>query len=175
MSNKILMIIAQDDFRDEEYFETKGVLELYGFAVLTASITRDNCRSMFNETVEPDLSVIEADAEDYAAVVLVGGKGALSLLKSEDVERVVREAYDKLLVVSAICIAPVILAKYGLLRGRRATVYENDVSRDAFIQAGVQFIEQDVVVDGKIVTANGPKAADKFGKAIVDVLKPGQI
>jgi len=77
-------------------------------------------------------------------------------------------------MTNLLCILPVILAKAGVLKGKKATVWSSLMDRvpvrileenDAIYQ------EKSVVVDGKIITANGPAAAEEFAKAIVEVLK----
>ena len=77
-------------------------------------------------------------------------------------------------VLAAICISPIILTKAGVLKGKKATVWSSPLDKSwiKVLQESGQAIyqEEDVVVDGKIITANGPAAAGRFGQAIVEVL-----
>ena len=80
-----------------------------------------------------------------------------------------KDADAKGKVVAAICIAPRILANAGLLEGVKATCYESET--EAIKKLGADFQPNDVVRDGKFVTANGPHAATDFGKAIAQALE----
>jgi len=71
-------------------------------------------------------------------------------------------------VVGAICIAPGILARAGILKGRKATVFPSEI--EALKRNGAFYTALPVVIDGRIVTASGPEAAEEFGKALVKTL-----
>ncbi len=74
--------------------------------------------------------------------------------------------------MGAICIAPTILAYAGVLEGKKATVWNQDGKQaEILTKNGAEFVDELVVVDGKIVTANGPPAAEAFGKKILEMLK----
>ena len=66
--------------------------------------------------------------------------------------------------MAAICIAPVTLANAGLLKGRKATVYQSQT--DALVRGGAHYTKAAVQVDGRIITADGPDSATRFGEAI---------
>jgi len=72
-------------------------------------------------------------------------------------------------VLAAICLAPAILAKAGILKGKKATVWEG--ARNKVVAGGAAYREGPVVIDGKIITANGPSAAAQFGKSIKQLLE----
>ncbi|MEM2674590.1 MAG: DJ-1/PfpI family protein, partial [Candidatus Hadarchaeales archaeon] len=71
--------------------------------------------------------------------------------------------------VCAICIAPVILANAGLLENRKATVWDGEFRR-MLEEKGAKYVNKSVVVDGNIITANGPGAASEFGRTIAKEL-----
>jgi protease I len=73
---KVLMVIAPETFRDEEYAHPKEVLESRGARVVTASTRPGTCVGKLGMTAEAEISVAEADALDYDAVVFVGGAGS---------------------------------------------------------------------------------------------------
>ena len=72
---RILMVIAPEDFRDEELFTPMGIFEAEGAEVTIASTRLGLARGMLGESASPDLLIAEARAEDYAAIVVVGGMG----------------------------------------------------------------------------------------------------
>ncbi len=168
-SSKVLVIIAQNGFRDEEFFVTKKVLEENGFKVVVASKTTDLAFGMLGGAYKPDLALKKVKLRGYKAVVFVGGVGAKDYFDYKPALKIAREAYRKGLVIGAICIAPVILAKAGVLKGKKATVWYGEAQ--ILEELGAIYTGKDVEVDGKIVTANGPWAVKKFARTLVQIIK----
>jgi len=170
---KILMIIAFRDFRDQEYFVPKKVFEESKIEVKTASDKKGTAIGADGGDVKVDYLVSEASAEGFDAIVFVGGPGAIEHLDNESSYRLAKETVEKGKVLGAICISPLILAKAGVLNGKKATVWTDFTKSQAKIlkENGAIFEGKEVVVDGKIVTGNGPEAAEKFAKEIVNLLK----
>jgi protease I len=169
---KAVMIIAFRDFRDAEYFVPKEILEKAGVEVKTASNKMGTAIGADGGDTNVDLLVSQINVADFDAIIFVGGPGCLSALDNEDSYRVAREAVSQGKILASICISPVILAKSGVLKGKKATVWNDWTKSQAKIleKEGAIFEEKPVVVDGKIITANGPQAAEDFGKAILDLL-----
>lgn len=161
------MIIPPERFRDEELFDTRAVLQSAGHSVTVASTRVGQCSGsrgghMHAEALGPQR------AADYDAVVFVGGGGSKLLWHDEDALRLAREAADCEKVLGAICLAPVILGNAGVLRGHDATVAGTEART---IEAcGANYVGPGVVVDRRIVTANGPKSSTLFGQRIVELL-----
>jgi protease I len=164
----VLMVIAPETFRDEEYADPKEVLESRGATVVTASTRRGTCTGKLGMTTEATVSVSEADALDYDAVVFVGGAGAKVFFDDPFAHALARAARESKRVLGAICIAPSILAHAGLLRGWPVSAFE---SQRADLEAhGAIWTGRPVTVEGHIITANGPEAARDFGSALADTL-----
>lgn len=173
---KILFVIAKKDFRDVEYFTPKIILENAGYNVETASNGKagESAVGADGGKVRIDINLANADADYFDAVVFIGGPGALENLDNEESYRLIRETIAKNKLLAAICIAPVILAKAGVLRGKKATVWTSFSDKSAIKileNNGAEFVNEDVIEDGNIITANGPKAAEKFAKAIIGKIK----
>lgn len=181
----ILIVIAKKDFQDYEFLETKRVLEqVHDKQVHTLKIvssTAGDCRGRFGALVKATLSCADAltaikqplsHPDAVHAVVFIGGGGALSLLDVPDALEFARQAAKRRKVLAAICIAPVILAKAGVLEGQKATVWDdgNGTQTRILKQGGATILPQHVVIDGSIITADGPQAARDFGKAILKAL-----
>jgi len=174
MKKKILMAIAFKDFRDEEYFIPKCIFEDSGFTVKTVSTERGTAVGVHGGEAEIDFILEESDIKDYDAILLVGGGGALKHLDNEKVYKIIGNAYEKRVLIGAICIAPVILVKAGVLKNKRATVWTASMERSLqkmLEESGVVYEEKSVVCDGNIITANGPEAAGEFAEEIVAFLK----
>ncbi len=165
----ILMIIASNNFRDEEYNHPREIFEEEGAMVTVASSTKKEVTGMLGMKVTPDILISEVNIDDYDAVIFVGGMGSSEYWDDEKAHEIAKEAYEKDKVVGAICIAPVTLARAGLLKGKKATVFSSEIEN--IKKEGAIYTGNSVEVDGKIVTGNGPSAAKEFGKKIVELLK----
>lgn len=166
---KVVMIIASSDFRDEELFETKAVLENEGVEVTIASSSLSPSRGMLGGKAKPEVLLNDVKVADYDGVVFVGGIGAQEYWDSAVAHNIAKDAvsFDK--VLGAICIAPVTLANSGVLRNKRATVWGSEGGK--LRSKGAVYTKKNVEVDGKIVTADGPTSARQFGESILDLLK----
>ena len=172
-NKKIAIIVAFKDFRDEEYFVPKEILEGAGAEVKTASNKMGRALGADGGEVEIDLLVSEINPADFDAIIFIGGPGCLENLDNENSYKVARETVFQNKVLASICISPVILAKAGVLEGKKATVWSSPLDRGPvkiLKENGAIYQDEMVVVDGKIITGNGPGAAEEFGKAIVEVL-----
>ena len=168
---KVLFVICQENFRDEELSHPREEVAAAGAAVSVASRDKAPARGMLGAVETPDLRIRDAKAGEYDAVVAVGGRGTPDhLWNDDDLHRLLREAKAAGKVVGGICLSGATLAIAGVLKGVEATCYATDASKSEMRKGGAVFVEKPVVVSGKIVTANGPPAARDFGKAIVEAL-----
>ncbi len=171
MVNNILMIIAQNDFRDEEFLEPKKVFESNNSKITVASVTTKEARGMLNTTVKPDIRIADANANDYDAIVVVGGMGSKKYLwENKKLHNLLQDANNKNKIIAAICISPVVLAKSKLLTDKKCTVFNDPESIKLISKAGGIYENKDVRVDGNIITGRDPKSAKKFGKEIIKAL-----
>lgn len=165
---KVVMIIASDKFRDEEYQEPRKLLEKEGAEVVVASSTLNFVRGMISTKVKPDILLSQIRPQDFDAVIFVGGSGAQEYYLNQVAHTIAKDTVNAKKVLGAICIAPVILANAGVLTGRKATVFPSEANK--LKARGIQYIDNDVVEDEKVITGRGPDAAKKFGEAIVRAL-----
>ncbi|MBN2518806.1 MAG: DJ-1/PfpI family protein [Candidatus Altiarchaeota archaeon] len=165
----VLMLIAPQNFRDEEFFQPKEELEKAGAKVVVASRDRQTSRGMLGGAVTPDLTLAEANAGDYDAVVFVGGGGSSVYFNNPIALQLAKDAYAKCRVVAAICIAPSILANAGLLKGKKVTSFPSEQGN--LRAKGANYTGEGLTIDGKVITADGPKSAREFGRAIARAIK----
>ena len=173
-NKKIVMVIAFRDFRDEEYFEPKEIFEKVGIEVKTASDQKGKAIGAGGGETEVDLLVSEVNPAEFDAIVFVGGPGCLKHLDNENSYNLARETISEGKTLAAICISPVILAKAGVLKDKKATVWSSPLDKkpiEILKENGAIYEEKAVVVDENIVTANGPAAAQEFGQTILNLLK----
>ncbi|MDI6703831.1 MAG: DJ-1/PfpI family protein [bacterium] len=169
VGKRVLMIIASHNFRDEELELPKEVLEKEGVKVEIASSTLRESRGMRGMKVKPDILISDVNVEEFDAVIFIGGIGAKEYWDSEVAHKIAKKAVRSNKVLGAICIAPVTLARAGVLENKKATVWSSEVGR--LKEKGAIYTGKGVETDGNIITANGPSAASEFGKAIVKALR----
>lgn len=169
---KILFVVAGEGFQNQEYFDSAEVLIDAGFDIVTASDRLGLAISQNGIQVAVDMVLEKVNPIEFDGIFFIGGPGALEHLDTQESNRIVNEMMILQRPYGAICIAPRILAKAHVLVGKRATGWDGDEQLSKiFAQNNVEYIHEPVVVDGNIVTANGPAAAHAFGEAIVQILK----
>jgi protease I len=167
---RIVMIIAPQNFRDEELIHTREELERAGGNVTVASTTTSTAKGMFGATANPDITIDQVQVDDYDAVVFVGGSVSEVYFNNPTAIDIAKETVSKNKLLTAICIAPSILANANLLQGKRATVWAGDKYINILRSKGANYTGEQVTQDGRIITANGPEAARKFGQTIIQNL-----
>ena len=166
---KAALIIASENFRDEEYFITKEVLEKNGISVTTVC-DKTKAIGKFGGEAFADLLIDDLNIDDFDAIIFAGGQGAVKLLDNEMTYLILRKAMIMKKLIAAICIAPTILAKSGILKDRKATVWSTDMDKSAIrilqLNDGI-YERKSIVKDGNIITAENAEYAQEFGEAIV--------
>ena len=165
----IAMFIAFQGFRDEEYTEPKRILEAGGHKVVTVSTARGLARGKFRATAAVDKIIEEIEPAAYDALTLVGGPGALEQLDIPKVHALFTAGAAMGKLIGAICISPVILAHAGLLRGKKVTCWPDGAAE--LEKSGANYTGAELETDGKLITANGPLPAKKYGQALLELLK----
>ncbi|MFH1705853.1 MAG: DJ-1/PfpI family protein [Patescibacteria group bacterium] len=166
---KALFIIAPENFRDEELFETQKVLEASGIKTEVASSKAGKIKGSLGGIQEIEKTLLEVNLADYGAVIFIGGIGASVYFDDAIALAIAEETFRQNKILAAICVAPSILANAGVLRGKKATSFSS--RKDNLVDKGALFTGEPVTVDGKIVTASGPAAAQNFGWKVVELLQ----
>jgi len=165
---KAVFIIAKNNFRDEELLKPREILEKNGIAVTIASSSLKEAKGMLGAVVKPEILFTDINVAVYDAVIFVGGSGASEYWENATAHKIAEETYNANKILGAICIAPVTLAKAGLLTGKNATTFSSTI--EAIKSAGTNYTGAAVEKDGNIITASGPEAAKEFGETIVTAL-----
>jgi protease I len=164
----VLMVIAANNFRDEEYAEPRKELEAAGARVTVACSTLDTAKGKLGLEVKPDVLIDTVSESEYDGIVFVGGGGSQEYFESPVAHRLAQSFYSRGKLTSAICIAPAILANAGLLDKKKATSF---ASAEEILKAkGAAYTGNGVERDGTIVTGSGPEAAKTFGRQLVEIL-----
>jgi protease I len=173
---RILLVVAQEQFRDEECFVPKQLFEAAGAEVTVAAEYTETAKGTLGGSIKPDIRISEARIDDYDALVISGGSGSKKYLwDNKYLHELVKEADACNKVISAICVSPVVLARTGILKGKESTVFESPDTLHELEEHGAVYLDRDVVVSGRVVTGRDPKSADAFGKAVLEALKKHDI
>ncbi|MBN1494156.1 DJ-1/PfpI family protein [Candidatus Peregrinibacteria bacterium] len=164
---KVIMIIAPENFRDEEYFHTRESLEKGGIDVFVASTAKTAISSIEKKQVEVDM-LLDDVTDHYDGIVFIGGSGAQVYFNNKTALDLVKQFNGQKKIVAAICIAPMILAHAGILENKKVTVWEG--SGSDIKDFGANYTGEDVTIDENIITGNGPKSSYKFGDAVAKAL-----
>lgn len=168
---KLVLAIAPDKFRDEEFEVPQQVFSEAGIETVVASTRVGTCQGMIGAMADATSAFADLDPEEYDGIVVVGGIGSQDFLWTDaDLKKLVRACAQDGKVIAAICLSPVVLARAGVLDGKNATVFKSPASVKEMKQGGARLTDEAVVTDGKIVTANGPAAARAFAEAVLSVL-----
>lgn len=169
---KVALIIASDGYQAKEYNNTKEVLISDGIQVVTVSNLPGLAMAHNGDGAQVDLTLDQLNIPTVDGIFLIGGPGALKHLNIPTIYTLLQAAQTLDKAYGAICVSPRILAYAGVLKNKKATGWDEDRELTHIFQKhAVAYIKTPVVVDGKVVTAQGPDAADDFGAAIAKVIK----
>ena len=169
MAKKVVFIIAQKDFRDEELLEPKAVLDRRGVVTSVASATRHKAIGKLGTELTPNLALAEVEAKNFDAIVFVGGPGATQYFNDLAAHKLAKDFYKAGKIVAAICIAPSVLGNAGVLIGKTVTAFPSE--EENLRNRGADYTGMPVEIDGKIITAKEPLAAKEFGEKLAYLLE----
>ena len=166
------LIIAHKGFQPVEYLNTKKALEEAGITVHTVSTKLGEAEGTDGSKVAVDLKLDRLIAGEYQGIAFIGGSGALDDLDTPVSYDIIKKAVEENIILGAICIAPRILAKADVLKGKKATGWDDDNElATLFKKHSATYIKEGVVTDGTIITATGPATATAFGTTLAQLAK----
>jgi 4-methyl-5(b-hydroxyethyl)-thiazole monophosphate biosynthesis len=155
-----------------EELEAVTIIDLLrraGIEVVSAGLDAGPVKASRGVVLLADTTLDEALRHDYDMVVLPGGgPGADRLDHDPRIEAVLKKMAAAGKYTAAICAAPKVLGRIGLLAGKRATSYPGFVDRMQL--PGVTYLHDAVVQDGTVITSRGPGTAMDFALHLVEVL-----
>jgi protease I len=172
--NSRILIVATDGFEEWELFGPREILQKRGADVVLASLKRDPIQATVHDdpgkTIRPDLTVDEANADDFDALILPGGvRNPDALRVHGNVIALIKTFDEQAKPIGAICHGPWLLVEADLLRGRTATSWPS--IRTDLRNAGATVVDQAAVTDGNIVTSRKPDDVEPFTDALIDLIE----
>lgn len=162
-------VFFADGFEEMEAFASVDILKRAGQNVVMVTVTPDEIvTGAHGIPVLCDKNIVNCDFFDADLIVLPGGMpGASTLGECEDLRKLILRLAGENKPVAAICAAPMVLGKLGVLKGKKATCYPGF---EQYLE-GAEYTAKMVERDGNIVTGKGPGAAVDFALALVDLLQ----
>jgi protease I len=162
------LILSADNFEDSELLVPLYRLREAGYTVDVASDKRDTIRGKHGYQVPVNKLFSETTADDYAVLILPGGKAPAAIRNIAAVQEIARSFMTKAKPVAAICHGPQILISAGLIRGRKATCYQTVMTE--LREAGAVYEDSEVVVDGNLITSRQPEDLPAFNRELMRLL-----
>ncbi len=158
------LILAADGFEDSELLYPYHRLREDGVEVDIAAPAPGPVVGKHGYEVEAGLAFADARAGAYDLLVLPGGKAPETIRRHSQAVELTRAMFEAGKVVAAICHGPQVLISAGVLEGRNATCYAG--IRDDLKLAGANYSDEEVVVDGNLVTSRTPDDLPAFWRGV---------
>jgi protease I len=176
LKGRKVAILVENGFEQVELTEPRDALDAAGATTHIVSprdgMVRGWKKTDWGDDFDVDVPISRADPDDYDALLLPGGvMNPDHLRKSEECVSFVRRFFEDGKPVAAICHAPWTLIEAGVVRGRKLTSYES--IRTDLINAGAEWVDQEVVVDAGLVTSRKPDDLPAFNSKMVEEFGEG--
>lgn len=177
LKNKRVAILATNGFEESELISPKHALEQAGAQAQVVSTESGKIRGWANgnwsHDVNVDVLLKDANADDYNALILPGGVINPDLLRKNDkAVAFVRDFFKAHKPVAAICHGPQMLIEADVVDGRKMTSFHS-IKKD-LINAGAQWVDEEVVVDEGLVTSRSPEDLNAFNSKVIEEIAEGK-
>jgi protease I len=174
ISEARVLIVATDGFEEWELFGPREILQKRGAEVVLASPNLDPIQATVHDdpgkTIRPDLTVDEALADDFDALILPGGvRNPDHLRTNVRAIQLIKDFAGHGKPLGAISHGPWLMVEADLLRGRTATSWPS--IRTDLRNAGAKVVDQPAVTDDNIVTSRNPQDVQEFTDALIDLIE----
>ena len=174
LEGKTIALLATDGFEDSELTQPLEAVRNAGATVVVVSDDSDDNITGKNDTdIDVDKLVADVSADDFDGLLLPGGVANPDKMRMNDVAiSFVRAFFDQHKPVAAICHAPWLLVEADVLAGRKVTSWPS--LKTDIINAGGQWVDEEVVVDEGLVTSRKPDDLDAFCDKAIEEFGEGK-
>ena len=170
---KRVLILAADGFEQSELMDPKAALEAAGFETVVASSKGGEIMGWkdknWGESVPVDALIADMNASDFDALLLPGGQMNPDILRMDEAAvDLVEDFNDAGKPIAAICHGPWLLVEADIVEGRTVTSWPS--VRTDLTNAGANVVDQEVAIDGNLITSRKPDDIPAFSKALIDAL-----
>ncbi len=169
LKGKKVAVLAEEMYQELElWYPVLRMREAGAEVLIVGTGSASTYASKHGYPVTVNTTANDVSAADFAAVIVPGGFAPDRLRRYPAVLKLVREAHTQGKVVAAICHAGWVLASAGILKGKRATCVP--AIKDDVVNAGAIYVNEEVVVDGNLITSRTPEDLPAFCRAIIAAL-----
>ncbi len=166
---KIAVLVAEG-FHDGEAYMPMGYLLNQGYEITVIGPERGVVKAYNSDfTIEIEKAVTEVSPDEFEALILPGGQGPSVLREREEVVRFVSDFWQTGKVTAAICHGPQVLITAGVMDGVTGTGFGG--IQEELEEAGVNYLDESVVVDGHLITSRVPQDLHDFSNTIAEALR----
>jgi protease I len=169
LQGKRIALLVEDDYQElEAWYPKLRLIEEGAKVVVVGSGEKTTFRSKLGYAMEADVSAADVTAADFDAVIIPGGYAPDHMRTNPAMVGLVRQAYDAGKLVAAVCHAGWMLASADVVRGRKVTGCPP--IHDDLVNAGAEWVDEEVVVDGNVITSRIPPDLPAFAREIIAFL-----
>jgi len=168
----LVIVVPPDKYHDTEFSDPMLALDSAGVKVTIVSTKIGTIKGVLKDSIQSTMLISDVQIKRYDAICIMGGTGTGKYLwENEQLKQLIVSFDKKEKLVTGICAGAVSLARAGVLKEKKATTYPVKGFIEQLENAGAKYSADPVIIDGRIVTANGPVGARNFGRAIVRELE----
>jgi len=168
-----VLIISADNFEDSELLVPYYRMLEEGHSADIASMKKGKIKGKHGYEVDANRSLKDVSPDDYALLILPGGKAPEAIRKEQKALNIARHFFDNNKPVAAICHGPQTLISAGLMKGKHATCYRSVAPE--MKEAGAMYEDKEVIVDGNLITSRQPSDLPAFMREIMRKIKTPKI
>jgi protease I len=161
IKQSVLLILPAKDFNEQEYLIILNALERAPVKVFIASDAYALCSGSNGLKVKNDIQFYNIHESNFNGVIFIGGNGVREYWNNRQLQTIAKKFHNSRKPVGAICGAPIILAKAGIV-SECATCYPDD--RKELEREGIEYKDSPVVINNNVITAKDPSSASDFIK-----------
>ena len=168
LKGKKVAVLAEDMYQEMELWVPYYRLKEEGADVKVVAPEKKTYKSKLGYPVTADVAASEVSAKDFDGVVIPGGYAPDLMRRHQAMLDLVKGCFDQGKPVAAICHAGWVLVSAGVLEGRTVTCFS--AIKDDVVNAGAKYVDEEVVVDGNLVTSRMPDDLPAFCRELVSLL-----
>jgi len=168
-SSSVLIFISGDGFSAIEFRTVFNSLIKNKYAVFVTSTDRNVCTGDDLTKVRPDVLLSNVRVSNFAALVLIGGKGIIHDFDNVLLHKISRDFSSNQKIIAAICAAPVILVRSGVLSTGKAVCHP--AYKEELIKSQIDYSDKNVHLQGNLITGKDASVSAEFTAALLEKLK----
>ena len=168
LEGKRVMILVEEIFNDQEFWYPYFRLKEAGAQVVVVGSTNGAYTGKAGTQAKADAGAEAVSAADFDGVIIPGGYAPDHMRRNPAMVKLVKDLFEAGKVVAAICHGGWMLSSANILQGRTVTSFFS--IKDDLVHAGANFVDQEVVVDDRLITSRKPEDLPAFMRAIITAL-----